>query len=109
MTRERRSLTAYFADISTQPLSSLGRGGFEEGTVPFEKGDVIIFYTDGLREAMNSEGEMYGEKRLQRSLKASHMRPAEDIKNTILADLLSFCEGVSLRDDLTIIVMKALE
>jgi len=91
------------------PLGIVDNGGFEEEAVTLERGDVIIFYTDGLREAMNREGEMYGEKRLQRLLKASHMRPAEDIKHAILADILSFCEGEPLVDDLTIVVMKVLE
>ncbi|MCP3676493.1 MAG: PP2C family protein-serine/threonine phosphatase [Deltaproteobacteria bacterium] len=91
------------------PLGILENGGFEEGTASLERGDVIIYYTDGLREAMNDGKEMYGEKRLQRILKASYMRPAEDIKNAILADVLSFCEGAPLRDDLTIVVMKILE
>ncbi len=91
------------------PLGIVNNGGFEQETVPLERGDVIIFYTDGLREAMNDGKEMYGEKRLQRILKASHMRPAEVIKNAILADVLSFCEGTPLRDDLTIVVLKILE
>jgi len=88
------------------PLGVMSNGGFEEQTAPLEGGDVIIFYTDGLREAMNNAREQYGEKRLQRVLKASAMRPAEDIKNAVLADVLSFCEGEPLRDDLTIIVLK---
>ena len=91
------------------PLGIVDNGGFEQETASLERGDVIIFYTDGLREAMNDGKEMYGEKRLQRILKASYMRPAEDIKNAILADILSFCEGMPLRDDLTIVVLKILE
>jgi len=84
----------------------MSSGGYEDQTAPLEGGDVIIFYTDGLREAMNDAREQYGEKRLQRVLKASAMRSAEDIKNAVLADVLSFCEGEPLRDDLTIIVLK---
>ncbi|MFQ5586009.1 MAG: PP2C family protein-serine/threonine phosphatase [Thermodesulfobacteriota bacterium] len=91
------------------PLGIASNGGFEQETTSLERGDVIIFYTDGLREAMNDAKELYGEERLLEVLKASYMRPAEDIKNAVLADVLSFCEGAPLRDDLTIIVLKVME
>ncbi len=91
------------------PLGVSVDGGFGEGSVLLEKGDVLVLYTDGLREAMNREKSLYGEQRLEAVLKASATRPAEEIKNAILGDVLSFCEGAPLRDDLTIVVLKVLD
>ncbi len=107
-----RSARASVERLSTNrglPLGVSEQGGFEERAVVLERGDVLVFYTDGLREAMNRERELYGEERLRRVLKASASRPAEEIKNAILGDVLTFCDGAPLRDDLTIVVLKVLE
>ena len=37
---------------------------YKEGRIKFSSGDMAIFYTDGVTEAMNRQGEMYGVKRL---------------------------------------------
>jgi sigma-B regulation protein RsbU (phosphoserine phosphatase) len=91
------------------PLGITHNGGFEDASISLEKGDALVFYTDGLREAMNNSKEQYGEDRLQGVLCASSMKHAEEIKDTILDDVHDFCNGAPLRDDLTIIVLKVTE
>ncbi len=91
------------------PLGITHDGGFEDVSITLEKGDALVFYTDGLREAMNNSKEQYGDDRLEGVLYSSSMKPAEEIKDAILDDLHGFCNGSPLRDDLTIIVLKVTE
>lgn len=91
------------------PLGITHDGGFEDASISLEKGDALVFYTDGLSEAMNKSKDQYGEDRLQGVLCGSSMKHAEEIKDAILDDVRGFCNGEPLKDDLTIIVLKVTE
>jgi sigma-B regulation protein RsbU (phosphoserine phosphatase) len=70
---------------------------------------MVVLYTDGLREAMNSSKEMYGDGRLEGVLLGAGSRSAVEVKNDILRDVFVFCDGEPLKDDLTILVLKVKE
>jgi sigma-B regulation protein RsbU (phosphoserine phosphatase) len=78
----------------------------EEVSVSFEPGDVLILYTDGFGEAMNSKKEEYGEKRLQESIVHVAARSAEGILSGVLADVRSFVGRAEQHDDMTMVVVK---
>jgi sigma-B regulation protein RsbU (phosphoserine phosphatase) len=78
----------------------------EEVSVSLELGDVLILYTDGFGEAMNSKGEEYGEERLQVSIVRLAGRSAEGILNGVLADVRSFVGKAEQHDDMTMVVVK---
>jgi sigma-B regulation protein RsbU (phosphoserine phosphatase) len=91
------------------PLGVTDNGGYVICTAELKPGDVFVFYTDGIREAMNSKGEMYGEMRLQSVLLEAGGTSAEEVKNEILRDVCEFCAGEQLKDDLTIVVLTVKE
>ena len=66
-----------------------------------EPGDRLVFYTDGLTEAQDAEGRLYGEDRLAALL----AQPAEDLQAAILADVAAFTAGQHLADDLTLLIL----
>lgn len=88
------------------PLGIMSDGNFEQKSIGLNPEDIIVFYTDGLTEAMNKSKNMYGEKRLQKVLSNSFMKSSEGIKDAIIKDVNRFCKGVPLKDDLTLIVLK---
>jgi len=88
------------------PLGISADGGFETTSIKFKKGDIFVFFTDGLTEAMNRSNELYGEERLESILKGLSNESAGEIKDIVLKDVSDFCEGVPLKDDLTVIVSK---
>lgn len=88
------------------PLGISDNGNFQQMSIRLNKGDILLFFTDGVMEAVNKSGEMFGEWRLDGILKDLSGKSAEEIKNTLLEDVLRFCEGVPLKDDLTIVVAK---
>ncbi len=81
-------------------------GLLEEIRVPLETGDVLVFYTDGVTEAMNPASEPFGYGRLEGMLAASSHLPAEGIKKELLKRLETFRRGRDFADDVTLVVAK---
>jgi len=69
-------------------------------------GDVVVIYTDGVTEAVNTENEMFSDERLEALVKESVGLSAEQIKQRILDDVLGFTRGLPQGDDITLIVLK---
>jgi sigma-B regulation protein RsbU (phosphoserine phosphatase) len=83
---------------------------FLERTVPFEPGDVIVWYTDGLTEGMSKNGEEYGEKRMRRSITATLEKGPDAILERILRDAeAQFVNFARPEDDITLVVGKFTE
>jgi anti-sigma regulatory factor (Ser/Thr protein kinase) len=78
-----------------------------EAEVVLRPGDVILFYTDGITEAANAEGELFGMQRLTDLLAAHASAPAQDMMQAIVDAVESFQAGAPLSDDVTLIVLKA--
>ncbi len=78
---------------------------YGEAEVTFVPGDQIIFYTDGITEAMNPERKMFGMERLDRALENCSLT-AEGLIRTVLAAVEEFAEGQPQEDDRTMIVAK---
>lgn len=67
-----------------------------------QSGDSLVFYTDGLTEAQNSQGELFGEDRLELHLKAGQ----GDLKTHLLEQVGNFIGTASLQDDLTLLILQ---
>jgi sigma-B regulation protein RsbU (phosphoserine phosphatase) len=107
--RSGDALIEKLASSDGLPLGVIKDGGFRTRCVKLNLGDILVLYTDGLREAMNEKKEMYGEERLVSVLKGVQDGTAEEIKNEILRDMCEFLSGEPLKDDLTIIVLRVLK
>ena len=80
----------------------LGFGSFSEVEVPLPEGSRLVFYSDGITEAENIKQEEYGRLRLE-----AHVMQPEACPETVLQDVRSFVNGACLRDDATVIFVKA--
>lgn len=84
----------------------LFRKSIEDDTIQLTKGDIILCYTDGITEAMNSKRELFGEERLLEVIrKYGHLR-AKQFTEKLKEELLSFTEGQVQYDDITFVVIK---
>jgi sigma-B regulation protein RsbU (phosphoserine phosphatase) len=79
---------------------------YEQETIQLERGDVLVAYTDGVTEALNSEGEEFGECRLERVLAASARLSADEISGRIVERVRQWCGSAPQHDDLTFVVLK---
>ncbi len=79
---------------------------FEERTVCLDKGDTVIFYTDGISEAQNKAGDFFGIRRLHDLVIANAEKSNQYIIDLVLSELQVFCQSTSFSDDITLVVMK---
>ena len=81
----------------------------QEKEISLEIGDSIILYTDGITEAKNTIGEMYGLENLTKSLTRHGYKPsAESIFDNLTKDFSNFVGEYVQVDDITMIVIKYL-
>ena len=79
---------------------------YREQTISLSPGDVLVFYTDGVTEAMNKgRTEEFGEKRLLKSICKHRDQPAAGIEQAIIDDVQLFASGIQ-SDDITVMVVR---
>jgi sigma-B regulation protein RsbU (phosphoserine phosphatase) len=79
---------------------------YQLGTVVLESGDVLVVYTDGVTEALNSAGEEFGEDRLKSIVVDSPRLPARELGAAITARVFEWQGEAPQHDDLTLIVVR---
>lgn len=79
---------------------------YEQETIQLRVGDVLVAYTDGLSEALNPEGEEFGEDTLQSIVVASSGLSADELSEKIKKRVEEWCRDAPQHDDLTLVVMK---
>ena len=88
------------------PLGLFPDVSYEEFNLSTQPGDAVVFISDGILDAENDAGEMYGEERLSNLLCSHRELPAAEIAEAILADVTRFQGGRDRFDDETIIVLR---
>jgi phosphoserine phosphatase RsbU/P len=74
--------------------------------IAFDRGDTIILHTDGVTEAENLNGELFGIERLCESARRRRDRNAEEVKTGIIEDLMTHIGTQKIHDDITLVVMR---
>ena len=78
----------------------------EEKSIPVKSGDVLLLYSDGLTEAMNSKHQLFDQSRLESALQESAHFPAEKIVERITLRLDEFVQSEEPHDDVTMVAIK---
>jgi serine phosphatase RsbU (regulator of sigma subunit) len=78
----------------------------EEAVTPLRRGDIFLFFTDGLSEAMNGRSELFGESRLRDIIEGVEGLTSEEIKERILGEIRTFVGDAAPHDDMTLVVLK---
>lgn len=79
---------------------------YEQAEVTLEPGDLLLFYTDGVTEAMDRNGDIFGLGRLEELLRATEDAPPEEIIKRILVAIKVFTRNTPQSDDITMIAMR---
>jgi len=80
----------------------------EELRMSYAPGDILLFVTDGVTEARRSDGEQFGEQRVEQMLREYGSESASTIRDALLNSVAAFARGERQHDDQTIVVVKAL-
>ena len=87
------------------PLGTFDGTTYEEVTVPLEHGDVFVFCTDGVYEAVNEQGEEFGVRRVVSVLEARAGETAQGIVDAIFEAVEAFAGSAAQHDDLTAVAV----
>ncbi len=79
---------------------------FEEETLKLEPGDLIVLFSDGVTEAMNSESEEFTDDRLIACANAHLGETPQQVLDALLADVHAFCAGEPQSDDVTAVLVR---
>ena len=79
---------------------------YEQETTQLGSGDVVLFYTDGVTETVNTDGELYEEERLEAVAQRVKSESADQICQAIYDDVIAFQGEAEQFDDLTLMVLK---
>ncbi|MGE5357552.1 MAG: PP2C family protein-serine/threonine phosphatase [Bacteroidales bacterium] len=77
-----------------------------EETIHLRQGDLFMFFTDGISEAMNGNSDCFGESRLSELLAEHGDLPSEELRERILREIDAFVAGAPQHDDMTMILLK---
>ncbi len=89
------------------PLGLQKHVEYNEATLALQPGDLLVFYTDGLTDAMNAEQESFGHERLESTLRQySGEASAKVIVESLLHEVAKFTGAVRQYDDVTVVVVK---
>jgi serine phosphatase RsbU (regulator of sigma subunit) len=89
---------------SGMPIGLGGKQTFREVLFPLERGASLVFYTDGVTDAMNAQLELYGRKRLTTSI-ASAPTSAAGLVQAVVDDVAAFYGDLPQRDDLCVVAV----
>lgn len=89
--------------LGVSPVSEYG-----QLQTQLNEGDMLLFYTDGIVEAMNPDDEIYGYERFENFLKTLTGERAQKVLKAIFDDLKRWTKGAPQSDDITAIVLKSM-
>lgn len=79
---------------------------YDSDTIDLKKNDVLVLYTDGVTESMNTDNtEEYGEERLEACIKKHLKMDSQSIMDAVIEDIKAFSDDTQY-DDITMMVIK---
>ena len=78
----------------------------EEVTLPLSRGDLFVLYTDGISEAMNPQGDCFGDQRLVELVQRHGDLTSDALRERILSEVHTFAGDAAQHDDMTMVLVK---
>jgi serine phosphatase RsbU (regulator of sigma subunit)/pSer/pThr/pTyr-binding forkhead associated (FHA) protein len=88
------------------PLGLFDRWPFDQETVQLSDGDIVVVFSDGVSEAMNSASEEFGDERIAQSARAHMHDVPQAVLQALLASVHAFAAGAPQNDDVTVLVLR---
>jgi serine phosphatase RsbU (regulator of sigma subunit) len=78
----------------------------QEDTIPLREGDLYLFFTDGISEAMDAHDDCFGEGRLGQLLETHANLRSDELRERVLREIAAFVGDAPQHDDMTMILLK---
>jgi serine phosphatase RsbU (regulator of sigma subunit) len=79
---------------------------YDSRPLRLDKGDILVVYSDGLTDAENQQGEMFGRKRLLEIIRQEAPSGSDALEQKLLIDIAEFTQGAPQTDDITFVVVE---
>jgi sigma-B regulation protein RsbU (phosphoserine phosphatase) len=100
-TREIEELQSNNMIVGAFPFAT-----YEPASLQLNQGDVLLAYSDGLTEAENLKGEMFGEEAVKQIIRAESPSGGKQLERKLLDTIQSFTAGRLPTDDITLIIVE---
>lgn len=100
-----RNNGAEWLDVGGLPLGVVMDAQYREYKQVLGPGDIVILSSDGIIEAMNVSGELYGFERLEARVQQAPAHSAHELQEWILADVQAFTGQAEQHDDMTLVTI----
>ena len=90
------------------PVGMFPNAAWEEFSIAMQPGDSVVFFSDGISDAQNAAGEMFGTERLMACVRKHRNKSAAKIAENVLNEVGRFQHGQERFDDETVVVVKVL-
>jgi sigma-B regulation protein RsbU (phosphoserine phosphatase) len=87
-------------------LGLMEGAGYERGAIELERGDLLVFYTDGVTDRTDLAGEAYGSERLKEAARRQGSDSARLALYSLLGDVQGFSAGTPADDDATLVLVR---
>jgi len=88
------------------PLGFLESEVYKQWSYPMENGDIFLFYSDGVTEAIDEKGEFFGLPRLMELVRKNNISQVKGLTRIIIENVSEFTGSDKFEDDLTCIAVK---
>jgi sigma-B regulation protein RsbU (phosphoserine phosphatase) len=88
------------------PVGFFEHAPYEDVVEQLANGDVIVIFSDGVTEALDTQGQEFGEERLIELVRQQHGADPATILDRIVAAVQTFSHGAAQHDDVTALVIK---
>jgi serine phosphatase RsbU (regulator of sigma subunit) len=88
------------------PLGAMEKTSWSNASLEMDLGDCLVLYTDGMSDAQNASEEFYGLTRLQDAIRKHSRKPANELRDALLAELRGWVGNTPQFDDITLMVVK---
>jgi sigma-B regulation protein RsbU (phosphoserine phosphatase) len=91
------------------PLGIFEDTALQGGCVTLQPGDTLVLYTDGITDAQDASGDLFGDARLREAIRAHEALDAADLQRALLQAAQTHARGAPQFDDIALIVVKRVE
>ncbi len=84
-------------------------GEYQNHILKMNNNEKILFYTDGLIEAQNTDNSFFGDMRLKKILQENHSKPVGELSQLISNSVFGFAGNKKIKDDITFLLMEVVE
>ena len=93
-------------ESGSMPVGFFEHAPYADQTEQLRHGDVLVVYSDGVTEALDVQGQEFGEERLVKILQERHDDDATAILDAIISEVKTFSHGAPQHDDVTAMTVK---